>query len=759
MTGISSYQSVTHFFRMFLNYNCLLLAGSVALACVAPLALKANEVKDLMTKYCVDCHGQKKAKAKLTLHDLSVDDLGGDNLERWEKCLEMISLGDMPPEDKPQPSAEEREKLIKWMTSHLKKAGLGRSAGQFDLPKYGNRLDHEKLFSGEHKGPAYTESRLWRISPEIYQRFSSKIDMARKFNAPLQTAGTEGFGDYSYLYADEATILTMLQNCKRAATTILEGRIKSGRNRSSTVETKQGGREGSRHRVYKEFLEGEGEVSREEMEEVLAFTLKFLLDRKVRPEDLERYLEGFFEPNLKESGRYHALRGLLTIVMMSPEFLFRMELGLGEELPDGRRMLAPREMAYALSFALFDYVDPKLLSAADEGRLKTKEDVAREVRRMMSEPDRSVRGPVGNHLWVMGKGAGIVFAKHKDASYPRLLRFWREFFGYTKAADVFKDDQRAGEHLHNPFKRIGDADWFVLKILKDDREVFSRLLTDDLYYVEHRVKKKGPKGSGPSEKVYNLEEGAPWPEKAPGDYRQTFYKMPDGQRAGMLTHPAWLAAHSGNFENDPVRRGKWVREHLLAGAVPDLPIGVEAQLPEEPHRTLRQRFDVVKKEECWRCHKKMNPLGYPFEKYDDFGRYRDHHLVGEDGKVVASYFEAFSRIRQIKWRDSHPRNHPPEKFTKIPVDAKGAIDGTGEEGIDGEVNSAFELSHRLAKSVRVRQSIIRHMFRFWMGRNETLSDSPTLMAMDKAYVESSGSFRETLVALLTSDSFLYRKTL
>ena len=38
-----------------------------------------------------------------------------------------------------------------------------------------------------------------------------------------------------------------------------------------------------------------------------------------------------------------------------------------------------------------------------------------------------------------------------------------------------------------------------------------------------------------------------------------------------------------------------------------------------------------------------------------------------------------------------------------------------------------------------------------------LSDSKTLMAMDRAYVENDGSFKEALVALLTSDSFLYRK--
>jgi hypothetical protein len=41
-------------------------------------------------------------------------------------------------------------------------------------------------------------------------------------------------------------------------------------------------------------------------------------------------------------------------------------------------------------------------------------------------------------------------------------------------------------------------------------------------------------------------------------------------RKGILTHPAWLIAHSKNTHNDPVVRGKWVREELLAGRVPDV---------------------------------------------------------------------------------------------------------------------------------------------------------------------------------------------
>ena len=83
--------------------------------------------------------------------------------------------------------------------------------------------------------------------------------------------------------------------------------------------------------------------------------------------------------------------------------------------------------------------------------------------------------------------------------------------------------------------------------------------------------------------------------------------------------------------------------------------------------------------------------------------------------------------------------------------------GTGDDSLDGEVDNAIDLVERLAESDRVRQSIIRHAFRYFLGRNEMLSDSKTLMDADKAYTESGGSFDAVIVSLLTSDSFIYRK--
>ena len=95
--------------------------------------------------------------------------------------------------------------------------------------------------------------------------------------------------------------------------------------------------------------------------------------------------------------------------------------------------------------------------------------------------------------------------------------------------------------------------------------------------------------------------------------------MPADQRAGLLTHPAWLAAWSLNDGNDPIHRGIWVLEKLLAGKLQDLPPDVDAKVPINPHQTLRERMELLREERCWNCHHKINPLGETFEIFDDWG--------------------------------------------------------------------------------------------------------------------------------------------
>ena len=139
----------------------------------------------------------------------------------------------------------------------------------------------------------------------------------------------------------------------------------------------------------------------------------------------------------------------------------------------------------------------------------------------------------------------------------------------------------------------------------------------------------------------------------------------------------------------------------------------------------------------------MNPLGYAFEMYDDFGRFRQEEELEYPEHLI------------IEAPDDGPYTR--NTYKTMPLDTTGYLRGTGNPALDGKVKDALDLIDRLAKSDRVRQSIIRHAFRFFMGRNELLSDSQTLIAADQAYLESGGSFNAVILSLLTSDSFMYRR--
>ena len=82
---------------------------------------------------------------------------------------------------------------------------------------------------------------------------------------------------------------------------------------------------------------------------------------------------------------------------------------------------------------------------------------------------------------------------------------------------------------------------------------------------------------------------------------------------------------------------------------------------------------------------------------------------------------------------------------------------SGDPRIDGEVKDGIEMMNRLGHSTRARQTFIRYLFRYFMGRNEMLSDSQTMVDAETAYLDNGGSFRALVVSLLSSDSFLYRR--
>ncbi|MFK7928804.1 MAG: DUF1588 domain-containing protein, partial [Myxococcota bacterium] len=267
----------------------------------------------------------------------------------------------------------------------------------------------------------------------------------------------------------------------------------------------------------------------------------------------------------------------------------------------------------------------------------------------------------------------------------------------------------------------------VARIVAEDKDVLKTLLTTRRFYVAANLPYAGSsisKSTDDVNRVYGITGDIA------GDLEAQWVELPEDERSGALTHPAWLAAHGDNFEDGAslVLRGHWIRENLLCQDVPGLEsVMVEAQLqPSDGTLSARQRVeaDIETRTECMACHDRMNSLGKPFELYNHAGFLRaTDHGAGPDGSTVVD------DAAQASWRP---------------------------DIVDGSYDGPVAFTAALAESNAVKRCFIRQSFRFFMGRDETREDACALTAMETAYDESDGSFVEMLGALATSDAATYR---
>ena len=73
----------------------------------------------VIDQYCLDCHDSDTEKGDVNLETLTVDWTAEQNQHFWERVLEVVDAGEMPPAKKKQPSPAERSKLVTWLDSSL----------------------------------------------------------------------------------------------------------------------------------------------------------------------------------------------------------------------------------------------------------------------------------------------------------------------------------------------------------------------------------------------------------------------------------------------------------------------------------------------------------------------------------------------------------------------------------------------------------------------------------------------------------------
>ncbi|MDH5671197.1 MAG: DUF1588 domain-containing protein [Myxococcales bacterium] len=465
--------------------------------------------------------------------------------------------------------------------------------------------------------------------------------------------------------------------------------------------------------------------------------------------------------------RPDTLRKVASAAWLQSGALFRSEMGEGAADADGRRRLSDWELAQALSHLISDHppgamgtyrfgegpdggswtpADPMagylsaIESAARDGSIQDPEVIRELIRSYAAGTDPERFDLNADYRPENRLARGEYWLSHK------LVRFFREWLDYGDVALVFKDTPYATSKYdsdayddalrgsitasytnlmtgYNGYEPLlsQQLDDVIARVVVEDSDVLSTLLTTRRFYVAANTAGGSTiKSTGETHRPYGLDG----PIEADRDAR--WVDMPQGQRAGVLTHPAFLAAHGGNFEDDAsvVHRGRLIREQLLCQSVPGLElVMVEAKLvPSAPEKSARDRIaeSIESKSECLGCHQLMNPLGYPFEVYNHAGFPRaDDHGSAPDGSSV--------------------------------------LENMPDPALDGPVSDAVELAERLAGSEHVERCFIRHTFRHFMGRNEAQADACALSAMEQAYQDSGGSFLAMLEALATSDAFLYRQ--
>lgn len=807
------------------------------------------DVLAVIKSHCIDCHAGETAEAGVRFDNFAELQIN-TKLELLNRAQDQLFFELMPPKEADQLSPDEHSRLAGWLRRELRNRHASKLDEKLREPAFGNYIDHKKLFDGTVAEKPFTPARRWLVSPQIFhERVNAVFQLdghgrQKSFYGvtnPIVLPEHSGVRYYDTSTLDGGHLLVMMNNAQWIADKQLLAAVHFGEDRRKLKFANEKDRwlPPSSPEVFVAIVRKNEMPTEEELVAAIHAQYECVLQRQANEQELASHLK-LFRAGIQLAGNQAGLRQMLISVLLKSEFLYRHEFGAGEPDQFGRRKLSPREAAYAIAYAISDYVpDQELMRAAKEGRLETAEDYRREVNRLLDDK-ATFRGPIDPTL------SGLHLGSHQ-VSHPKIVRFFREFFGYPASIKLFKDELRSGGFFDNASRGYtgtagsvtNEADRLVDYILNEDQDVFEKLLTTDLNFVLHtKSNEEGKKivegwrevyetlkdtdwqnnteqalldnfedhkelferirisdldesrrkhhirdferfmlffdntfGKGLTpitfpwffhggqkfrySEIYNLPRPAGagplhyqgrWSRGEYGDQETWDYPLEQPfripNRKGILTHPAWLLAHSQNTETDPVRRGRWVREKLLAGRVTDVPITVDAQIPEDHHRTLRERLDAVtQKQECWKCHQQMNPLGLTFEIFDDFGRFRtDESLEHPDNIIEKANRKQTANIYKTK-----------------PVNAVGELIGTGDPNLDGEVADVLELIDRLANSDRVRQSIIRHAFRFYMGRNEMLSDSQTLIDADNAYVDSGGSFRAVIVSLLTSDSFLYRK--
>lgn len=274
------------------------------------------------------------------------------------------------------------------------------------------------------------------------------------------------------------------------------------------------------------------------------------------------------------------IQAALEAMLVSPDFLFRVESDPRGAAPGSAHELSDLDLASRLSFFLWSSVpDAELMALAEQGRLRDPAVLRKQTKRMLA--DVRSRSLVGNFAgqWLQLRNLDTV--KPDPETFPQF-----------------------DESLRRSLQQ--ETELFFESILREDRSVLD-LLEANYTFLNQRLAEH-----------YGV----------PGIYGSQLRKVTvtDPNRIGLLGQGSILTVTSYPNRTSVVQRGKWILENMLGAPPPPPPATVpelKAHSSSGKPLTMREQMEEHRANPiCSGCHARMDPIGFALENYDAIGRWR-----------------------------------------------------------------------------------------------------------------------------------------
>ena len=300
--------------------------------------------------------------------------------------------------------------------------------------------------------------------------------------------------------------------------------------------------------------------------------------RPVAASDVEALMP-FYEEGRRVGGFDAGIQAALERLLISPQFLFRIERGPDGAKPNTVFRVSDVELASRLSFFLWNSPpDEELLSVAERGRLGEPAILAAQTRRMLADPRAALMAASFAGQWL---GTRLVRELQPDPT-------------------LFPLDANLKEALAR------ETELFFESQLRDDRSVRDLLGANYTYLNERLATHYG----------------------IPNVYGSHLRRvtLTDERRFGILGKGGVMMVTSHANRTSPVVRGKWIMDNLVANPPPPPPPDIPPLPDDDAERptTVRERLELHRRSPvCASCHTLMDPFGFALENFDVTGQWRD----------------------------------------------------------------------------------------------------------------------------------------